>query len=286
MKNFILVFLLSLGFYGCFDFGELKIIASLPASLEEISGIEKVPQSNLIWAVSDSHNEASLYGFNPKTKDIEKVFNLKTIKNTDWEDLAADENGRIFIGDFGNNSNKRKDLAIYTIDSFLDDQVPVSVEKTTYTYEDQSEFPPKKRKRNFDVEAFIYHQNNFYLFTRNRSSHFNGTVKLYKVPAVPGKQSATLISTYQTCDSRSICQITAATINFETGTVALLGKENVWLLTDYEGDDFFSGTIEKLSLRHHSQKESICFKNNETLYIADEQNGVEGGNLYEFTLNK
>ena len=43
---------------------------------------------------------------------------------------------------------------------------------------------------------------------------------------------------------------------------------------------------EMISLGHHSQKESICFKNNETLYIADEQNGVEGGNLYEFTLNK
>ena len=283
-----LFFILCIGLFalvGCQDFGKLKIIASVPASLEEISGIEHIPQSELIWAVSDSHNDATLFGFDAKSQSIKKVLNLHGITNEDWEDLAADTQANIYIGDFGNNKIKRKELAIYKVPNVSEEKEKITVYTTTFTLEDQTEFPPKKKHRNFDVEGFIFYKNNFYLFTRNRSSKFDGTVKLYKLPATPGHHTAKVVGTYKTCDDKKHCQVTGATINFNTGMVVLQGFSRVWVLQDYKGDDFFSGSIQEIDLGHHSQKESVCFKNDTTLYIADEQNGVLGGNVYELTLN-
>ena len=199
--------------------------------------------------------------------------------------MAVDPQGNLYIGDFGNNNNKRKHLAIYKVPAIPLDIQPRTVYTTTFEYEDQTEFPPKKKYRNFDVESFIYVNNHFYLFTRNRSSHFDGSVKLYKVPATPGHHTATLIGTYTTCEDKSNCQVTGATIDFETGTVVLLSNAKIWVLKDYNNDDFFSGSITEIALGHDSQKESVCFKDKNTLYIADEQDGVLGGNVYEFKLN-
>lgn len=268
---------------SCQDFGKLEILASLPTSLHEISGIEKVPQSNLIWAISDSKNESSVYGYDVAKRDIERVIKLTNAPNYDWEDIAGDKNGTLYIGDFGNNQNKRKNLRIYTVPSHKDS---THVTVTNFYLEDQTKFPPKKKHRNFDIEAFIYKDGNFYLFSRNRSTDFDGTVKLYKIPAKPGTFKAEIINTFKTCTDRSDCQITAAALAYETGTIALLSHNKIWLLSDYKEDDFFSGTIQKIKLGHDSQKESICFITKDILYIADEQNGMYGGNLYRLDISK
>lgn len=286
MRTLIFLIFLSVTVSSCQDFGKLKIVASLPASLAEISGIEKLPKSNLIWAVADSHNAATLFGFNPATQHVDKAIDLYGIKNTDWEDMAKDPEGNLYIGDFGNNSNKRKQLAIHKVLAVTEQTATSAVVTTTFEYEDQKDFPPKKKNRNFDVESFIYFNNHFYLFTRNRSSQFDGTVKLYKLPSKPGHHTANLVSTFQTCEDKNNCQVTGATIDFKTGTVVLLSNSKIWLLKDYKKDDFFSGSIQEIELGHRSQKESICFKDATTLYIADEQNGILGGNVYEFQLNK
>jgi sugar lactone lactonase YvrE len=36
--------------------------------------------------------------------------------NIDWEDITKDKDGNLYVGDFGNNDNERKDLCIYKID--------------------------------------------------------------------------------------------------------------------------------------------------------------------------
>jgi hypothetical protein len=286
MRKFLILLFLSVTVSSCEDFGKLKIVASLPAALQEISGIEKVPGSDLIWAVSDSQNSPALYGFNPSTEEIDKTITLNGIENKDWEDVAIDAQGGVYIGDFGNNNNQREQLEIYKVSSLKATAEELIVYTTTFEYEDQVRFPPKKKDRNFDVESFIHLNNHFYLFTRNRSISFDGTVKLYKVPAIPGEHIAKLIGSYKMCDDKDNCQITAATIDFKSGTIVLLSYSKIWLLKDYTNDDFFSGSIREINLGHHSQKESVCFKNANTLYIADEQNGILGGNVYEFRLNK
>ena len=40
----------------------------------------------------------------------------------------------------------------------------------------------------------------------------------------------------------------------------------------------------ELNLNHYSQKEAVCFKDNDELFIADERVKNAGGNLFEFNL--
>jgi len=91
---------------------------------------------------------------------------------------------------------------------------------------------------------------------------------------------ASWIGSFKTCEDRSDCQITGAAIHQDSGKLALLSNNKVWIFSDYTGDDFTSGKIEKIKLHHTSQKESICFKNENELYIADERSHGRGGNLY------
>jgi len=271
---------------SCQDFGNLKILASLPNHTDEVSGIEVFSNSTVLWMVQDSGNKPLVYGFNTKSGKADREIKINNAKNKDWEDLASDGKNTLYIGDFGNNNNKRKDLTIYTIiDVLNNNNSAVNAIKTNFYFEDQKDFPPKKKHRNFDVEAFIYLNNNFYLFTRNRARDFDGTTKVYKVPASEGNYAAKLIAEYKTCDKTKDCAITSASIDHKTGKIALLSNSTVWILTDYSQDNFFNGKIETIPLNYRSQLESISFKDSNTLWLVDERYSFKGGNLYELSLN-
>ncbi|MDR6301086.1 hypothetical protein [Mesonia maritima] len=261
-------------------------LAELPKDLEEISGIEKLTNSSLIWGINDSGNEPIVYGFSEEG-EIEQEVEIENAENVDWEDLATDFNGTLFIGDFGNNDNNRKNLSIYIVKNFLHQGEKAKAEKINFTFEDQKKFPAKKGNRNFGSEAFIYKDGYLYIFTKNRTKHSDGTVNLYKIPAQAGTYQAKKIDTYKTCDNnRHGCWITAASINKENTEILLLSEEKIWRIKDFKNDHFFNGNIESYTIEgNQTQKESICFKNENTAYLADEENGDEGRNLYEFTFS-
>src|SRR5690606_37593404 len=112
-------------------------------------------------------------------------------KNIDWEELTKDSDNNLYIGDFGNNDNERKNLVIYKISvvNRVQDK-EVKAEKISFEYPEQKDFPPKKKHRYFDAEAFFYRDGYFYLFTKNRSKPFDGICFLYKIPAIPGHHKA------------------------------------------------------------------------------------------------
>ena len=191
---------------------KIDVIADMPKLLKESSGIENIEGSPNFWLINDAGNSNDLFEIDD-VGNIVRVVEVKKAKNKDWEDLATDGKNEIFIGDFGNNENDRQNLRIYSVSvNEIIDNV-VTAEKISFHFEDQTKFPPKKKNRNFDVEAFIYMNNYFYLFTKNRSSHFNGLTKLYKVPNVKGKHIAKLVGEFITCSDTKTCLITGATIS-------------------------------------------------------------------------
>lgn len=281
--NVILTILL-LCIYSCNsqESENLTIKAKLPSMLKESSGIASLDNSDDFWLINDSGNSPELFEMTIKG-DLKRVVKVLDVNNIDWEDLADNNKSRIFIGDFGNNHNLRKDLAIYMIDlnDVTDDKV--TPEKVTFYFEDQEKFPPKKKHRNFDVEAFVYYQDAFYLFTKNRSSKFDGTTKLYRVPALKGNHEAKLIDSFKTCNDANDCLVTAADISEDGKTLVLLTHNKVFKFSDFPNDDFFKGGVEEIKLHHKSQKEAICFHENK-LYLTDEASKKVGGNLYELLL--
>jgi hypothetical protein len=287
MKKISIILLFTVFTASCQDYGKLQIVADLPGLVKEVSGIEKFPENDFLWAINDSRNPPEVYGYNLGTNTFEITLRVKNATNIDWEDLTKGPDGTLYIGDFGNNRSSRTDLTIYSIPQLHSlEKRRVEAGVTTFRFEDQEKFPPKDKSLSFDVEAFIFLKGNFYLFTRNRAKKYDGTTKIYKLPAREGDFVATLIGSFETCNDQSDCEITGAAIHEPSGKIALLSYNKVWIFCDYEGDAFLSGKVEKIKLHHTSQKESICFVSENKLLIADERSRGEGGNLYLLELEE
>ena len=106
---------------------------------------------------------------------------------------------------------------------------------------------------------------------------------MYKIPAKKGKHIAKLIGEYENCNAVD-CWITSADISSDGKKVVLLSQKNILVFTDFKSDNFLSGKVQKIELKHRSQKEGVCFKDNNTLLITDERTGGKGGNLYELKI--
>lgn len=268
------------------DLGKLDYQCSVPNFLYENSGMELEIGQNQIYMINDSGNANSVYAIDATTGEMKREIAISNAQNKDWEDLTL-FNGDLFIGDFGNNKNDRKNLVIYwvsDINSYKNVQNTAFAKTISFSFEDQSKFPPKKKKRNFDVEAFMAKDDALYLFTRNRSSKFDGTVKCYKLAIKEGQQLAKLVGSYSFCDDWPSCQITAADYHAASNTIALLSYDKVWLLNDFKGDNFFMGQITTYHLGHTSQKEALCFKDARTLYLGEESKKNVGGAVYQLQL--
>jgi hypothetical protein len=263
---------------------DLKELYSLPKKLKEVSGITYFPENNLLYTLEDSGNKNAIYAIDSKGK-LAKTITVSNATNVDWEDITKDKIGNIYIGDFGNNDNERRDLCIYKLaKNQLNNDLAKAEYKISFSYPEQKEFPPKKKEMFFDVESFFEMNGYFYLFTKNRSKGFDGTAFIYKIKNAAGTQKAVKIGEFKTCNNYNHCVLTSASISPDGKKVALLSHDKVLLFKDFKGDLFHKGTQTEINLNHFSQKEAIVFKDNNTLLIADEKTNKIGGKVYEFKL--
>jgi hypothetical protein len=151
----------------------------LPSELAEISGLEKFTDSLLI-AINDGGNEPIIYVLDLTGKIIAKKV-VTNATNVDWEALAIDQK-YVYIGDFGNNLNERKDLCIYRIsrDNLLN-QEQIDAEKMPIRYNEQAQFPPEQTNRYFDAEAMTFFEGQLWIFTKNSTKPFDGISIIYMV---------------------------------------------------------------------------------------------------------
>lgn len=285
MYYIILLFLLSFTFQNAYA-QKIKTLAKLPKLVDETSGLEE-SGPNKIWTFNDSGGKPELYLFNKTGKHL-KTIKVKGAKNRDWEDITKDDKGNFYIGDIGNNLNKSKALRIYKIPN--PNQATnnvVKAELIKFKYEDQHEFPPEKNHLNFDAEALIWFNNHLYIFSKNRTHPFDGKINLYRLPDQPGKYVAEKIGSFDTGgrDNMTDDWITAGDLSPSGKKLALLSSGKVWIFYNFKGDRFLEGSRKLILLPHKTQKEGICFINENQLYISDEEwQGKIGRKLYQLTL--
>ena len=264
-----------------FTFSE---IGSLNKEIKEASGIEMV--DDLFWTFNDNSGGEILYGLNTSGK-IEKSFSLDNDRE-DWEDITADDLGNLYIGDFGNNDNDRRDLKIIKIRAEdLSNSELTATDFLTFSLDDQTAFPPSKSERHFDIEAFFYFEDSFFLFSKDRADPFTGTTKLYKLPAQEGNHSAQLISEFFTdkCQEEQGA-VTGADMSPDQQKVAILSQEAIWVFTDFSGSNFFEGNVTKYNLPLSRKMEGIVFKDECNLYLINEKADGKDGSLYTINICK
>lgn len=256
----------------------LDRIAKLDPELDEISGLTFWNDSVLI-AHNDSGNEPVLYFLDMKGNIVHQV-RISNASNVDWEDITTDRKGTIYIGDIGNNLNKRKDLKIYIVsDQSLLEKSEVKARTITFSYADQKDFPPEnKTDWHFDAEALGFYHDSLVIFTKSQSKPYDGHTQCYKIPAKAGNYSLEPVQEIQLKD-RSHRQDAVTAVEFF--------DEKCYLLT-YSGVEIFrvaaSGKLshdKRISFLLLSQKEALTV-NRLYIYIADEYNKKIGGrNFYQ-----
>lgn len=253
----------------CQSKGLLTIEGSINNSLEEVSAAEYIINQQIIWVIEDSGNDNHLYGLN-KSGKITKDITIENAENIDWEDLTSDNDGNIYIGDFGNNSKKRKTFRILKINH---EDLTKNTAKAKVI-----EFRLPEKQDSKDFEAFFLFNDSFYIFSKETKKFI-----VLKVPNEVGTHEAIIKSDFNLEGKHN--KITSADISNDGKTVVLLNHDKLWKLTHFNDDDFFSGTIQKRLFKHDSQKEGVCFIKNSIIILTDERNASLGGNIYSFSIN-
>ncbi|MFP4845044.1 SdiA-regulated domain-containing protein [Winogradskyella sp. PE311] len=253
---------------ACQSLGQLTFIGDIANNLDEVSAAEITDQSKLIWTIQDSGNDSKVFGLNTKGQIINTI-SITNASNIDWEDLTSDKQGNLYIGDFGNNNEKRKYFRILKLKQ-------QDLKKSSAKVE-IIEFKLPKKQDSKDFEGFFLFNSNFYLFSKEKKKFI-----VLSVPNKIGKHVATLVSSHNFKGKHN--RITSADISNDGSTIVLLNHNKLWKLSNFKSNDFFSGVIEEKSFDHNTQKEGICFKSNSEVIITDERNDIEGGNIYSFNL--
>lgn len=248
----------------------------LPPLLKEVSGLY-LETAHSFWWLNDGGHKPILYQTDGRGQITDSIV-FPTIKNVDWEDLTIDKSNHIYIGDFGNNLNRREDLRIY-----IYNRITHQLDSILFNYPDQMKFPPARENWNFDVEAFLWYNQQLHLFSKNKIGQGNYFCKHYILEDNPGEQTAVLVDSIYLKNR----VVTAAAISPDDKTIALLAydykkllgifpfsRASIFYLTKYQNHHFFKGKIRKRrapSFILATQFESLDFLNNRILYVASEQ---------------
>ncbi|MGB3616582.1 MAG: hypothetical protein WBA12_00555 [Catalinimonas sp.] len=237
-------------------------VGRLEAPIRESSGLV-VLNDTLLLTHGDSGGPSTLYVTN-LTGEIRDRIELP-IRNYDWEEVAQDARGRVYVGDIGNNFNNREQLTIYAVDL----EARAVVDTIAFSYPDQKAFPPPVGEWNFDCEGFFAHGDSLYLFSKNRGK---GPMKLYRLPQRGGTHVAELIDTHPL-----VGQVTAADLNPSATRFVLLSYGRVYLFGVTARRIDLSEPLACLRFPNGGQSEAIAFLNDTDFVISNER-----GTLYRW----
>ncbi len=243
------------------------------APIDEGSAIVKSRLwKNVFWTLNDSGDRARIFAIDSLGRIIKPSWaknrfegvEIPDAVNVDWEDLATDDEGNLYIADIGNNNNARRDLVIYVVrEPNPREAASTSVlRKIFFYYPDQKGFPPQKR--NFDAEALFWRKGRLYVLTKHRSDTHT---RLYRLDCTTPfvMNPAIKIGEF---DVKGM--VTAADISPDGRQLVVLTYTGIWLFESEDGsDNFFAGKIRVLPIIAR-QCEGICFDGNQ-LVVTNEQ---------------
>lgn len=262
--------------------GELTPCAKITCSqINEASGIVKSRRwDNVYWVHNDSGDKARIFAINREgdaiipsfAKEWYEGISIPDAVNVDWEDIACDNAGNLYIADTGNNENMRTDLCIYVIrEPFPQETAATSVlKKYFFRYPDQKSFPPEKK--NFDCEALFWAQDNLYILTKHRSDK---NAKLYRIEMKLGEENpAVLIGEFNIGG-----RVTGADCSPDGKKLAVLSYKSVWIFEKPDNsENFFMG--KKWTYSYDAKDcEGVCI-DGDTIRIVSEDRSI-----YEIDIN-
>ena len=250
--------------------------------IDESSAMEKSSRfPDTYWTLNDSGGGPRIFAIRANGEIIKpdglkeyRGIQIDNATNIDWEDLASDGQGHLYIADFGNNDSLRRNLAIYKIaepDPKVTVQIP-AIARIPFSYPDQLDYPPGKK--DFDAEALFWLRGHLYLLTKHRSDTLT---RLYRFDAlIAGKE--TPLSLIDSFDIGGM--VTAADASDDGRLLAILTYHDIWLIElPQRGNSLLQGKKYRLPIRL-GQCEGICFAGDRLLLSNEE------GDIFSVTLRE
>lgn len=240
----------------------------VPEEVEETSGLfffkgELVTQN-------DSGGGNTLYVLDTAGGEVKKRIPVVGALNRDWEALGMSE-GKLYIGDFGNNNARRKDLCIYISDLSKFPDAPPTLDSIRFFYAEQSNFEKQKRNHDFDCEAMVVYNDTVYLYSK---AWADGISKIRILPAKAGEYAAKEINRF---DAGGL--ITDAAYHEEKRTLVLVGynvetpvmQPFIWIFENSHPSKISRDDGIKINLDPaYSQIEGVTFINDRRIAVTAE----------------
>lgn len=229
------------------------------------------------WVNNDYNYPDQIFSFH--LNDVSSIKRTVDVNQTyiDWEDMTKDDQNNIYLGDFGNwvGQNDLQIVKIPDPNTFQGAAPSVEVIEYVYPFVGVS-----------DMEAMIHFNGFLYLFTKAVNPNNNPALNddytyMFRIPdsamAGGGVHTAVLMDSFEVIgpgEDPTHFRVTGADLSPDKKKLILLTYERIWTFSCFQGDDFFSGTIENFLIPYR-QYEGIAFINNHEVAISKEGNPLD-----------
>jgi hypothetical protein len=215
-----------------------------PGVVESSGLVLSRSRAGVLWTHNDSGSAPWVYGIDEQGHAIQETL-VEGADAVDWEDIAIDDHGNLYVADFGNNKNRRKDLRVFVVPEPTPEDTSVRATKTLrFRYGDQTAFPPNKRS--FDAESLFWHADSLWLFTKHRD---DSKTKLYRFESLESETEQVLhpLGELELGGDRASFggMATAADVRSD-GMVALLTYHAVFLIPWGDDSPDLTGDIHRI----------------------------------------
>lgn len=236
----------------------IKKCAQIDARINESSGLVYDSLRKSFYTINDSGGDPIVFEIDTNGNYLQE-YRVPRATNKDWEEVQWEaKTSSIWIGDIGNNANRRKNLCFYEYQ--LKDTL---VNKYPYKYSDQNEFPPVKM--NFDAEAFVRIDSTIFIISKNRSKDPS---KIYSYH--PGDSLAKPMFTFPMQG-----MVTGASLfSIDSTTYQMVVLTYGWIY--FYKISVTSSSIQCLpygyrKFQRGGQNEGIAWKDKQTIFISNEK---------------
>jgi hypothetical protein len=259
-----------------------------PVHTGEVSGVAPSRQwPDVFWFHNDSGDGPRIYAHrrdgtlyrSAREADAPGVLVGGAI-NSDWEAMTADASGHLIIGDVGNNSNGRRDLALYYIAEPEPTAGYTPLLKTIFfRYPEQTSWPAPRDDFNYDCEGIFTKGDTVYIVTKRRS---DSLTRLYRLDD-PQTGRVNVLTPVADFDVRG--RATGADANADGSRLVILTYDAVWMFAPATpgGDDWFAGPVWWLPYTGVRGAESVGFAPDGTILIGATE---RDGHLYSVSMDQ
>jgi len=237
---------------------QIAVIAN-PA-ITESSGLAASHQyPGVFWTHNDGRRKPVLYAISREGKSIAE-FPVTGARMDDWEDIAADAEGHLYLADIGNNDSKPRELGVFKIEE-------PDPNSTSGKIKVKQRWILRYPEDPFDAESlFVWKQWGYVIskLTQNQpAALYRFSLAAQSKPVVLEKIARLPIAS----------PVTGASISSDGQKLAVIAKSGAWVF-DIDGDPESIATSKMWHTRLHGFQIEGCTFTKEGLLVSAESREI------------